>query len=295
MRTHRGGTRVRIAAAFVVGTLIIGGAFLLKQTATDSEGVDVVAITQPQSTRTYISKGTDWTRELQAATLRAAKDAPEITIGEASASEAAGNTVTDTFARSFFESYFRGNLSGNIDETNSSFFVHDSVATLASAGQDPLLTANDVVIGAATDVSIRAYGNRLVEIMKHHLSNYTEDELALFAQALQANDTSKFDTLTNIADAYEHILADTLKVAAPPQLIEEHVALLNAYQALGNDIDAMAAGQTDPVYALVRVQRYESDAQALLDALSRIYTLMYRAGIRYTKDEPGALFQVGAQ
>ena len=291
MRTSTGVRRRRLIAAFAIGLMIIGGSFLLKQ-STSEEGSDVVAVAQPQTTRNYIANTAEWREELNVATLRAAQDAPEIVM-EGNGTEE--QTVTGTFARSFFESFMRANAYGSLDDSTQNLLLHTSLSDLTNASKDTLLQTADIHVGESTDIYLREYGNTLVEIIQRYFSSESEDELLVLGRALQSNDPAEFAKLTNIADAYERVLADTLGVAAPPQLIEEHLALLNAYQAVGNDIKGMAEGHTDPVYALVRIQQYESDAQALLEALSRIYRKLYVAGIRYAHTEPGALFQVGEQ
>ena len=201
-------------------------------------------------------------------------------------------TMTDSFARSFFENYTRGSLSGALTDSNQDLFLKASIADLFEGASDSLYTARDVLIGESSDAYLRTYGNTIAEITVRHSPQNTENELAIFERFLQTKKDADHIKLTNIANTYSRILADTLKVAAPPELADEHLMLLNAYQAVQRDIDAMAMSMIDPVHALLRVQRYDSDVQVLSEVFSRIYIHLYEQGVRYGGDEPASMFRV---
>jgi len=281
--------RTRTVVALVVGLLIIGSALYFK----GEEGTapaSVVAVGD-ESTRSYINSEGDWAKELDVMALRAAEDAPEIEI-EGVASSTLLGTVTDSFARTFFEEFARGELSGALDDSNKELFLQASVAKLTQTTDDTLLTKNNIRIGTENDLAaLRTYGNTIAAITQRHTAGTTEDELTILKRGLASENEEDFATLTNMAAAYSRILADTLEVFVPPELADEHVLLVNAYQAVGNDIAGMSEGLTDPVYALVRLQRHEEDAKAMATALDRIYQTLSAKGVRYTSDEPGALFQ----
>jgi len=284
--------RTRIGGAILLSIGFILGAFYLKYNTVNTQTGAVVAVPQPTVPRTYIAQQNNWENGLESMTLRAAKDAPEIDI-EGTEGETNANTVTDVFARSFFENYTRSSLSGALSENNKELFLKASLSDLLKNTEDVPYGREDVLIGDSSDASLRDYGNRIAEITVRYSPNNTENELSIFERALQSNSPEDYQKLTNISDAYAQVLADTLKVAAPPDLANEHLMLLNAYQAVQHDIDAMAHASADPVYALLRVKRYDSDVQTLVNTFSRIYLYLHTEGIRYADDEAGALFRAG--
>lgn len=284
--------RIRIASALVVGAGIVLGALYLRNDM-PQEGGSVVAVATSTVPRSYITGG-DWESEIATMTLRAAEDAPEINI-EGAASSTPDNTLTSSFARSFFENYTRANLSGALTKDNQQLFLQASIADLMQKTSDTPYTRDDVMVGQSSDAALRDYGNTIAEITVRYSGGNTENELDILQRAMQSKNAEDFAKLTNIANAYSHILTDTLTVAAPPDLIDAHLALVNAYQAIASDVHAFADAQKDPVNALLHVKRYQNDAQALAASVSQIYHYLAEQGVRYADDEPGALFRTGIQ
>lgn len=283
---------IRIGGALVLGIVMVGGAFFLRASGDAEE--EQFAITVAEPARTYIPKtdtdgdGTpDWEEELQAATLRAAKDAPEIDIENASGTQ---DTLTAAFARSFFESYLtEGGASG--DSLAQEALIAGAMSDLAQNAEDDPITLNDIITGSDDTAALREYGNRIAAaVSKNSADLGTENEADIFIRYAETNSEEDKQALEAIRNSYAALLSETLLIAAPPQLIHEHLALVNAYQAIRNDITGMIETHADPLHALLRLQRYQSDALVLYESVSALYSTLYNMGVRYATDEPGAMF-----
>lgn len=286
-------SRVRIVGAIFLGVIIIGGAFYLRNAREYEKALLGGIAVSDVSPRREVAAG-NWEASLRTLTLARASTTAGRVLGTDVDYEA--DTVTERFAQSFFEQYLASDAVGALTPENQEAFLTDSLKTLAPEVTDTLFTSQDIRTTESSPEAVRAYGNILSEITTRHSGVSSENELAIFARAVAGGDTASqdFKTLTNIATAYKNVLTDTLNVSAPSEFRDEHLALVNAYLAIHNDIAAMADAQNDPLYALVRTKRYDADVQALYALFTDIYSQLYRAGVRYAADEPGALFQTTA-
>ena len=283
---------IRIGGAVVVGIAIVVTAFFLRGMNVSNAG-GAAAVTGSFEGREYIGSkdsdgnGTsDWEDELRSMTLRANPDAPEYIAPETDSYEEP-NTLTGQFSRTFFETYVQTDASGDLSPERMDAFLNASLVSLEKDAQDELYTKEDILIGETSGSTLRAYGNSVLEIIARH-SFASENELAIFERALQSDSEAELEKLTNIADAYDAILTDTLTLHVPSELAFEHLALVNSYLAIRNDIRAMENSFTDPLYALVRVKRYSDDGTALHVSLKGIFTRLKASNITYTADEAGA-------
>lgn len=283
---------LRIGGALCIGIVIVAGAFYLRSQTGSANGDQVAAVVSSEG-RTYIESQDangngirDWEEELREMTLRTAPNAPTY-VAPATGASAEPNTLTERFSRSFFETYVRNDASGMMDEGRMGSFLDASIASLEVSAREKLFTKRDIIIGDDSAATLRAYGNRINEIIARH-SFRTENEIAIFERALQNDSSEELSKLTNIADAYAAILTDTLEVSAPADLSAEHVALVNAYLAIKNDIRAMETSFSDPLYALIRVKRYADDVTALQESLKQIFLKLEAYGVVYEANEPGA-------
>lgn len=277
---------MRIGGAVFVGIALIAGAFYISRLQNQTPDSDGLTANSIESTRGILAGG-NWEEELREMSLRANPDAAELDFNEAAPVLAEPTTLTEKFSRSFFESYVRTNASGRLENGGQEAFLNASIDSLAAEAGDELYTSRDITIGGSEIADLRAYGNAIAAIVKTHLPT-PQGELTIFQTALANDDGEELKKLANIHEAYDAILTDTLHLAAPSSLAVEHVALVNAYLAVRNDIRAMETAFEDPLYALVRVKRYQDDELAIIASVTRIYRFLYQAGVRYASDEPGS-------
>lgn len=293
--TIRVNSRVRIGGALVLGAIIIGGAFYVRgKEESPVLGTIDVGKSTPRGEVALVDADndgvSDWEESLRTLSLQKAST----TAGEIAGASVDYNptTVTERFAQDFFENYLETSASGVLTAENQEAFLTSSIATLAPDIADKLYTNADIVLGGSSSEDLRAYGNIIADITIQNSAGNTESELLIFQRAVEGQNPDDFAELTNIANAYNGMLTDTLKVAVPEALADEHLALINAYAAVASNVHAMATMNDDPLLALLRVKRYDTDVAALQSALSGIYHYLYLNNVRFGEGEPGAIFKL---
>lgn len=276
----------QIILALVVGLVVVAGAWWLKPAATEAPTAalttpaDSVQVARPLQ-RPYIditdSDGNgvpDWQEALQnTEPLTLTDDAPAYEKPE---------TLTDQFALEFFEQYMRGEQYGAFG-TSPEELIQNSGDVLARQATDDPISRSEISISQDTSqAALAAYGERVAAILAEHGNTDTEPELEVVDRAIRRNDANELKKLDPIITVYENLLTDTLQVSVPKTYTTEHLILLNAYQAILNDIRAMRTSFDDPMRALLRVQRYQDDAAGLNNALVGLYEKMIADNVTWS-------------
>jgi hypothetical protein len=279
---------LRIGGALTLGVLIVLGAFILGNKTTEVGEAKL----QVADAHTYIEPtdsdgdGTpDWEEDFSAKVFEAIT-APTSTAAEAEAYEPP-TTFTGKFAEAFFTDYMEGKMEG-ADTSNSAEFINQAVAAIETNTKSKLYSGLDIEMIPDTDASIRDYGNAIGEILVRYPATH-ENEMEILKRATEKNDPEILTALEPIRTIYENYVEDTLNVHVPRSLAKEHLDLLNAYEAVRTDINAMEQMFTDPLYSLARVKRYQDDAAGMYFALQQILLRLEEHGVVYSKDEQGAV------
>lgn len=199
-------------------------------------------------------------------------------------------TLTGKFSEAFLQDYLEGKMHGE-DFSDPTQFIDGAIRTIDANTASKKHTRAELNIIPADETSIREYGNEIVTIMNRH-SKKSESELAILGRAIETNNPDVLNDLAPIQIGYENITADTLHIEVPSELALQHVNLLNAYEAVTFDIQAMQLAFSDPLYALARIRLYPEDVNNLVLVLKEIAGTLDAQGIVYTKDEPGAFFYI---
>jgi len=287
---------IRIGGAVVLGVGIILAALYVRDQREKEKQDLVSAVPVTQADRSYVpytdSDGdgiSDWEEELRTRTHNVTTVVPIDT--EASADDSTPLTLTDSFAQNFFEDYIKYNASGSLSEEAQSAFLNNSLSSIAGEVTDELYTISNISIGPNTNEYLRTYGNSVAGIIQTH-STQKESETKILERALASENPDDLLPLNDFVKLYDSVISKTLVVAAPPELAIKHIALLNAYVLVRNDIEGMTQSFSDPLYATVRISRYEDDINNLYTALSDIYRYLYDQGVRYTEGEPASMFKI---
>lgn len=208
----------------------------------------------------------------------------------ASSTDIIAETHTEAVAVQMLQRMMSANMLGEFG-SNTDEIAAQSGEYLASLATDELYDESDIAI--TSDVSIaavRAYGTRIAEINLTHAVPDGGGELSILDRAIRSQDAATLNDLTPIVESYENIITDMLAAPVPSTYRQEHLDLVNAYNAVLTDIRAMQQLFIDPIYTLVRVQRYEDDATAIYVAISNIYLKMDRAGITWSASDTVSQF-----
>lgn len=169
--------------------------------------------------------------------------------------------------------------------------TESSRAYIESIAKDTLYTADDIRTTAGTPATYRTYGNEIARIVRSNAPPAdTRDEIEILYEAIRERDQELLDTLAVHQTYYETLMRETRTVAVPDDLRQEHLDLLNVYNALANDIAAFQETFRDPIVALTRFQRYQEDAAALYYAISAVYLALDERGITWEADDEASKF-----
>lgn len=289
----------RVLSAVVFGVLLVGAAYFLRVTPSDSSsGVEVVAVAPREYQNVEDTDGdgvSDWQEELLGSNPEK-PDAPRETTSSTTKKQTLDDlpdTYTNRFGVGFMNQYLSDKYSSQ--QTGSTFDSKDFINSAVSAAQQdlqvPPITRSDITITSDTDMTaIRDYGNALGAGLQRY-PRPTDNELQIFSDAVKTQDRSKLAALDPIIDSYAHTLADLKTLPVPVSMVNEHLALLNSLQAIHNDVAGMKGAFDDPLPALVRTQSYYTkDLGDFVTALRAFRSDFEGQGITYTQDEAGWLF-----
>jgi len=279
----------RIAGALLAGAALIAGALLLRSyqnTNTTVEQNAAVVVTAPQRTaiKTLDENGDgvpDWQESLlvtQALSLASTTDytAPE--------------TLTGQFALDFFENIVRAENYGAFGDSPDELVIAAS-NRLAQSVIDKLYTIEDITVSENTSLdAITSYGETIAEITTRYPGASLESEVLILERALRDQNSEELDALDGKITVYQNIIQDTLALPVPNSYTTEHLNLINSYQAILNDIVAMRNAFTDPMLTLLRMKRYQDDANGLSFSFSNIFTKLQTEGATWNNDSPVYLF-----
>lgn len=282
----------RIVIASCLGLFFVFGAFVLSSDETYAEpDPRLTAVTGPAPEREYIpvqdtdGDGTaDWKKLLPRATNW-------LTASTTGTTTAATSTHTELFAKQTLEQLMNAGIYGAYGNNTDTILAYSN-EFINKLAVDELYTESDIIVSQNTsETALRAYGNRVAGItIENSVDREIESELSILNQATQTQDPESLADLMIIAAAYEQIVYDMLATQVPYTYTKEHLDLINTYNAILVDIRAMQQVFTDPLYALVRVKRYEEDGKGLFQAVTNLYVKLHQDGIRWGEHDTASKF-----
>jgi hypothetical protein len=158
-----------------------------------------------------------------------------------------------------------------------------------TAVSDYIYKADQIQVTSRDDNSIRTYANTLGQILINN--NVTsEGELEIIDRALRTENAAELDKLKPLILMYKNLRDQTLATPVPAGFEKQHLDLVNVYQAVYSTLDGMKQAFSDPVIALLRVQRYQDDAKGLGIALQNMYLGLRPHTTLFTERDPGFVF-----
>lgn len=282
-------SKLRIGGAVIIGVLLIGGSFIVSPgTGAAVPDPRVEAVVAPAPPRNFIDVDdtdgdgiADWKQTLPSF--------PSMQPSATSSTEV--DTHTETLAVQTLQRLMQSNISGGFGEDLGSI-TGDTQRYIAELATDTFFTEADITISSdTTNAALRSYGNAIARIVRDNaLEGSTEGEIVIVGKALRDGTPETLAALAPIIASYDGMIEDMQHIGVPRTLTEEHLDLLNAYNALRIDIDGMRQAFTDPVYALARFQRYQDDAEGLYYAIVNLYTKLHEDGVRWSKGDIASEF-----
>lgn len=282
----------RVVGAFLVGSALVLTAYTFsdfgKKNNARNSGTDprVAVVTAQAPERNYIPVADsnndgipDW-QEILDGTEPIALDPATVDYEEPS-------TLTDQFARTFFEGYVRDKGYGEFGSSPEEIVANTSV-NLQNQALDRLYTFDDIVIGTGNTVEdLKQYGNAIALVnLQNRIPVSTRNEIDIVDEAVASSNADVLQELDVIIESYTNIHDGVKNSAVPPRIAKEHLDYLNALNAVRNDITGMKQAFTDPLYALLRVKRYQDDVAGFYQTILNLQNAILDAGVVYSPDDP---------
>src|SRR3989338_8492770 len=277
----------RVIGAFVVGFAIVAGAYTLSSFTkpTLSVPTESVATVAAAPTRVAIA--------VQDSNDDGIEDWRETFITPSNTSTTTPfvpETVTEQFGVNFFQDIVRMKGYDGIGRTEEQV-LNDTIKNLTSLAKDTIIDVRSIVIGEDSSAqAVRTYANSHADIILTYGKTGTRPELEVLDELLKTASPEAAKELGVIANAYKNMSEQVQKLVVPPQLAKMHLDLINVYQALYIDISAMQGAITDPMVSLIRLQRYEDDADGLVYAMENMYQAVLPYASAFERNDSALLF-----
>lgn len=282
----------RIFGAFLVGAGLIAFAYFVApfhKTAPATSDATLGVVTTQAPEREFIAVNDsdgdgipDWREELQQA------EPIRVSLEDATSTGTyiPPETLTGRVAIDMLSDTLKSGSMGQFGPSQETV-LKQAAMEFAEAGTDTFYT-NDVLT-VTQDTSIRAlhlYSNKVAAIITADLlPEGTRYELDIVADALDTNNESTLTELDPIIKGYETARNTLLTIPVPKSMTEWHLNLLNSFNALLIDTTAMRQALSDPLYAIVRLKRYQDDALGLRNSILILYNKLYTAGVRWDETD----------
>lgn len=290
----------RIGSAVLLGAAVIAVSLYLRQTndqknaLTNDTASGIVVTEAPKRSAINIADSNndgvpDWQEALVATTPLAG----DVLGASSTVPYNPPDTLTERFSRQFFENMLRTKTAGDFGGDSESL-VKAATQSLAADAVDTPFTNKDIIVKSDNQpVTLSAYGEAVAEILQNKKDTTGENEAAILNRAISTEDPEELKKLDVKIDIYKAIIAETKSLAVPTLVAQQHLNLLNTYQAILNDIIAMRGAFSDPMRALLRIKRYEDDTKGLLAALENLYTTLNNNGAQWeTGSAVGAIINL---
>lgn len=208
---------------------------------------------------------------------------------DVSGSQYADDTETDTISKKLFAEYINLKQSGNFNENT----INDTANRLV---EEQLNNKKVTLYYSAKDIKtfpsenkalLKAYGNSLSSIRAKYVKLYLQNPLIKEGEVVDLVNPDFLKRLVRISDNFKNMAKEMSRLAVPKDLLNTHIEILNNYMANSDGLKEMSKMGTDPVMAMVGVQR-QTEAEANEKPLFSIVAKnIFQNGVVYSQDESG--------
>lgn len=134
---------------------------------------------------------------------------------------------------------------------------------------------------------IKAYGEKIAEIMNTKPPQPLEDELTIFERAETKNDPNELKKLEPLIDQYRWIESSLLKTVVPESALPNHIAFTNGVSGMAYSITGLRYIMTDPIRALPGVDTYDRNFANFINSLLQFKSYFETSGVIFEKGDRG--------
>lgn len=291
------GMNPRVLGSSLIGLALVCGAWVLNSlgNAPNSPPEAAVYIVQDsgpaRNTIPTQDSNTDGIEDWKEPFLTAA---PVILTTSTGTYERAG-TLTEQVGINLMEGMLMAQSFGSAGASNEQL-VKTSTEQAFLANQDKVYTDRDITIIPTTEPStIKDYANTVALILSTNDVKGSRNELLLFDEAVRTGNQKLYAQITRKADMYQIYRDELLRLPVPLSLTQEHLGLINVFNALEADIRSMTELDTDPLKTLVRLQRYQDDTTRMVLSLRDFYLGISKYPGLFSENDPALAFTAFSQ
>ena len=273
----------RIFGATVVGLMLVIGVYIETQNSiVPANQIGQLKVGNNPSARSYI-KTTDHDGDGVADWRQALRVTDPLELQNVSTSTyVTPETVTDQFAVQLFSKMLESKSYGDFGATPEDI-IEEAHQSLVTQAKDILYYEKDIkILSTSSPESGRVYANRVAQItLEFGMPIDTRDEIDILDQAVKENNPDILKELEIITNSHAGTLDALLNTPVPTHLVKEHLDLINVYQALLTDLEAMQTAFDDPIFAILRLKRHQDDMIGLYHAFINVFTVAAETGTRF--------------
>ncbi len=280
----------RIVGAFIVGLALVGLAYTVGSLNTPPPTQTASLVTQaPVRTAINVTDTDnngieDWRDSYVVA--------EPIAVSTPGASYEPPETLTGQLGVNFFQNIISARNSQPFGRTDAEV-IEDTANLLAEQTAVKLYDIPNIsILDNWTDDDIRNYANAMAGIMVRNNVADSDDEISILYDVVRLQQAERVSDLEDIAAAYSGMRDESLEIPVPRIFVKQHLDLINTYNSLAVDIEAMTESSTDPTVAILRIRRYQEDALGLRYALENMYYSIEPYSNLFTKNDTATIFGV---
>jgi hypothetical protein len=279
----------KIVGATVIGFALVGGAYTLSNFGVHTVNTLPAAVsvaTEPRAALTVTDGNNngieDWRDDFVTT--------EPIILNAASTTYVLPDTLTGKVSINFLEDIIRAKNYGPFGSTQEEV-IQNTINNLAKETEIKLYDTPDIdIMTRWDDEDILNYANTVAATIYNNSIPDMDGELEILHDVVTNGRKERLPELETLAGVYANYRDDTIKIPVPAFLAKEHLDLINTYNALHEDIRAMSLTYSDPAVALLRLKRYQDDAEGLAKALQNMYFALEPYAALVTADDPATLF-----
>ncbi len=169
----------------------------------------------------------------------------------------------------------------------------NAVESLVEGTEQIFYGVDDVIVlNTWTNEDIVNYGNSMASIIQQYNNPDLNDAATILLDIVRNDNYERIPELEAVADVYKAYRDNSLLVPVPSFLAKEHIDLINTYEAMFIDADALAKLKDDPLASLLRLERYIDDVTGLDLALENMYSALEPHASLFTMEDPAVLFVI---
>jgi len=283
-------SKSRVIGAFAVGLLIVVGAYFFRHAGVTNlpQGTQSATVVEapPRMPIAILDSNNDGIEDWREKFVSAAP----VVLANEDESYVIPDTLTAQMGIAFMQDIIRSEGYGGFGKSKEEV-VKATVAEVSKVASDYIFDVKDItIISDNSAAAVRQYANTHAETIMQNSVPGLRNEALILRDVISGLGDEGIKELKIISQVYLNTRNAVINIPVPPQLVKEHLDLINIYNALYKDIESMSKALEDPMLSLVRLKRYQDDVDGLVLALQNIFLAIEPYASSFKPDDSALLF-----